>query len=55
MTWFITVLSGFVAVNTVLYVTLAIFKVLPKVYLSDWFSGANRRGETRNIDPDAPV
>lgn len=55
MNWFVSVLSGFVAVNTVLYVTLATFKMLPKVYVSDWFTSANRRRETRSIDPDSPV
>ena len=52
---FVAVLSAFVAINTVLYVTLAVAKMLPKVYLSDWIQGRNRRAETRNIDPDAPV
>jgi hypothetical protein len=49
--WF-AVLSLFVAVNTVLYLTLAILKLLPKVYLSDWVSQRNRRAETRSIYPD---
>jgi len=49
--WF-AVLSVFVAVNTVLYLTLAIIKLLPKVYLSDWIAQHNRRGETRSIYPN---
>ena len=51
--WF-EVLSTFVAINTILYVTLSLAKILPKVYLSDWLSSRNRRGETRSIHPDAP-
>ncbi|MEP9383643.1 hypothetical protein [Nocardioides sp. KR10-350] len=52
--WF-AILSTFVAVNTVMYVVLAIVKLLPRVYVSDLFRGRNRRSETRNIDPDAPI
>lgn len=52
---FIAVLSAFVAINTVLYVTLAIFKLLPKIYLSDFVHRRNRRRETRSIHPDDPV
>ena len=50
--WY-AVLSVFVAVNTVLYLTLAIIKLLPKVYVSDWVNHRNRRSETRSIYPDA--
>jgi hypothetical protein len=49
--WY-AVLSVFVAVNTVLYLTLAIIKILPKAYLSDWVNRRNRRAETRSIYPD---
>jgi hypothetical protein len=49
--WF-AVLSVFVAINTVLYLTLAIIKLLPKAYLSDWVDRRNRRAETRSIYPD---
>ena len=49
--WF-AVLSTFVAVNTVLYLTLAIIKILPKAYLSDWVDQRNRRSETRSIYPE---
>lgn len=52
---FIAVLAAFVAINTIVYVTLAVAKVLPKVYVRDWLSNRNRRVETRSIDPDAPV
>ena len=49
--WF-TALSMFVAINTVLYLTLAIIKLLPKAYLSDWVDQRNRRSESRSIYPD---
>lgn len=49
--WF-AVLSMFVAINTVLYLTLAIIKLLPKAYLSDWIDQRNRRVETRSIYPE---
>jgi hypothetical protein len=52
---FIAVLAAFVAINTIVYVTLAVAKVLPKVYLSDLLTSRNRRHETRSIDPDAPA
>jgi hypothetical protein len=50
--WFAT-LSMFVAVNTLLYLTLAILKLLPKAYLSDWVNQRNRRSESRSIYPDS--
>jgi hypothetical protein len=50
--WY-AVLSVFVAVNTVLYLTLAIIKLLPKLYMNDWVNHRNRRAETRSIYPDA--
>ena len=50
--WF-AALSMFVAINTVLYLTLAIVKLLPKAYLSDWIDQRNRRSESRSIYPDA--
>ena len=49
--WF-AVLSMFVAINTVLYLTLAIIKLLPKAYLSDWVDQRNRRAESRSIYPE---
>ena len=51
----IAVLAAFVAINTIVYVTLAVAKILPKVYLRDYLSSRNRRSETRSIDPDARV
>ena len=52
---FVAVLAAFVAINTIVYVTLAVAKILPKVYVSDWIGPRNRRAETRSIDPNAPV
>lgn len=51
----IAVLAAFVAINTIVYVTLAVAKMLPKLYVRDWLSGRNRRSETRSIHPDAPI
>jgi hypothetical protein len=51
----IAVLAAFVAINTIVYVTLAVAKMLPKFYLRDWLAARNRRAETRSIHPDAPV
>lgn len=50
--WF-GVLAAFVAINTVLYVALAVSKILPKVYVGDWLPRRYRRAETRSIYPDA--
>ena len=52
---FVAVLAAFVAINTIVYVTLAVAKILPKVYVGDWIGARNRCSETRSIDPDAPV
>lgn len=46
------ILAAFVAINTVMYVALAIAKMLPKVYVSDWVDHRDRRGESRSIFPD---
>ena len=45
------VLAAFVAINTVIYVALAIAKMLPKIYAADWVDHFDRREETRSIDP----
>ena len=52
--WF-GVLAAFVALNTVMYVTLAIAKTLPKVYVVDWVPRRYQRAETRSIYPDRPA
>lgn len=49
--WF-AALSTFVAINTILYVSMSIFKILPKPYLSDVLRRHGRRAETRSIYPD---
>jgi len=49
---FVSVLAAFVAVNTVIYATLAIAKIVPMVYLSDLIPGRRRRAETRSIFPE---
>ena len=52
--WF-SVLARFVAVNTILYVALSVFKITPKLYLSDFVRRGGRRTETRSIYPGDPV
>ncbi|MCB0967327.1 MAG: hypothetical protein KDB37_10870 [Ilumatobacter sp.] len=52
--WF-SVLARFVAVNTILYVALSLFKIAPKIYVSDYVHRGGRRSETRSIHPDDPV
>jgi len=50
---FFAVLATFVAINTMMYLSLAVAKILPKVYVSDYVHGSNRRGESRSIHPGA--
>ena len=52
---FIAVLAAFVAINTIVYVTLSVAKILPKLYVRDLVDTRNRRSETRSIHPDAPI
>lgn len=47
------VLAAFVAINTVIYASLALANVLPKIYPADWVTNRNRRIETRSIYPEA--
>jgi hypothetical protein len=49
-----TVLSAFVLINTVMFLALAILKLMPKLHISDWITSRNRRAETRSIHPDLP-
>lgn len=51
-TGFFQFLAAFVALNTLMYVALAVAKMLPKVYLSDWVHRRGRRSETRSIHPE---
>ena len=46
-------LSVFVAINTVMYVGLAVAKILPKVHPGDWVRRTYLRAETRGIHPEA--
>lgn len=48
-------LAAFVAIHTVFYATLALAKIFPKVYLSDWVRRRHERSETRSINPEGPV
>ncbi|MDJ0320455.1 hypothetical protein [Pseudarthrobacter sp. PS3-L1] len=45
------ILATFVAINTIFYVALAVSKILPKVYITDWIRRNNERSETRSIHP----
>lgn len=38
--------------DTVTYVVLAVAKILPKIYLSDWVGDRGRRSQTRSIYPE---
>jgi hypothetical protein len=49
------VLAAFVAINTVVYVSLAVAKALPKIYVGDHVPRQYERAETRSIHPDGPV
>ena len=53
-TWF-GVLAAFVALNTILYVSLALYKAIPKAYPLEWLPRRYQRGETRSIHPDGPL
>jgi hypothetical protein len=48
-------IAAFVALNTIVYAALAIAKMLPKVYVSDWMIRRGRRQESRSINPDDPL
>lgn len=48
------VLATFVALNTLMYATLALLKLLPKGYTFFWTPGRNRRLQNRSIHPDPP-
>lgn len=51
-TWF-AVLAAFVAINTVMYVALAIARSLPKIFVGDYLPKNYVRAQTRSIYPDA--
>ena len=48
---FFIVLATIVALNTVIYVSLAVAKILPKWFRSSWFRRGRVRSETRSIYP----
>ncbi|MDO5513131.1 hypothetical protein [Corynebacterium sp.] len=50
--WY-AVLAAFVAINTSMYVILALVKTLPRIYFRDLFPRRYQRAETRSIYPDA--
>lgn len=52
-TWWFDVLSVFVAINTVMYVALALAQTLPKVHIRDHLPRRYVRSQTRSIYPDA--
>ena len=57
-TEFFSVLAGFVAINTLVYVSLAVAKMLPKAHPTDWWYQVrhrNRRRESRSIYPEADL
>ena len=49
--WF-SVLAVFVAINTVMYVALAVAKILPKIHPLDWLPRTYVRSQTRSIYPE---
>ncbi|MCV2393672.1 hypothetical protein OEB99_05065 [Actinotalea sp. M2MS4P-6] len=51
----VKVLATFVALNTLMYVTLAVVKILPRVHRPAWMSGSNRRAQDRSIYAGVPI
>jgi hypothetical protein len=49
----VQVLAAFVAVNTLIFVVLALMSLFPKLYPGNWFTSRNRRTETRSIHPNS--
>lgn len=49
--WFALLIS-FVALNTLMYLTLAISKMVPKLYLSNLRKRRYKRSDERSIYPD---
>lgn len=52
---FFAVLAAFVAVNTVIFASLSIVKIVPKFRFARRRRGRSRRSETRSIYPDGPL
>lgn len=51
---FFQVMATFVAITTLMYVTLAIATMLHRVHPGDWFARRNRRREPRGVIPPPP-
>jgi hypothetical protein len=51
--WF-GILAAFVAINTIMYASVTVAKLLPRVNPSVWRRDSYQRAETRSIYPDAP-
>ncbi len=49
------ILATFVALNSLMYATLAVLKVLPRGYALSRFNGRNRRVDNRSIHPEPPT
>lgn len=49
----VQLLAAFVAINTVVYVALAVVKTLPKLHVQDFLPRTYTRSETRSIYPDS--
>jgi hypothetical protein len=48
----VKILATFVALNTLMYATLAVVKMLPKTNIRSWFARTNRRAQDRSIYPN---
>ena len=51
--WF-RILAAFVAINTIMYASVTVAKLLPRVNPAVFRRGTHQRVETRSIYPDAP-
>jgi hypothetical protein len=51
--WF-RILAAFVAINTIMYASVTVAKLLPRVNPAVFRRSSYQRAETRSIYPDAP-
>jgi hypothetical protein len=51
--WF-RILAAFVAINTIMYASVTVAKLLPRVNPAVFRRGTYQRSETRSVYPDAP-
>ena len=49
--WF-HALAAFVSMNTLIYATISLISVLPKINPTEWFTSRNTRSQTRSIYPE---